>query len=572
MRIKIVRIIVAIFFLSLLLGILNLEVIQGRKLKQLSQKNCIRLLPQFGSRGNIFDRQDNIIAGNFISYDLMLIPQEDRDMIETALKKISQVLNIPADNLRNNFKNNFIAPFAPVVIAKNINVKKAIALEESRLNLGLDNIIIQAHPQREYPFGKLACHMLGYLNEIDHWRLTKLADYGYEIKDIVGFGGVEEKLDYYLRQQEGGLSFEVDHRGRFTRLLGFRPPESGKDIQLTIDLRIQKIVEECLSDKKGCAIIIDPYSGEIIAMASNPDFNPSLFISKGPAISSIFNNSDAPLLNRAIGGLYPAGSMFKLVVATAALETAKINLATTFICTGSTMIGREDFACWDKHGPENLMQAIPHSCNVFFYKVGLLVGPQLIYDYALKFGFSRSTGIDIPYEASGFIPNPLWRRIHKFKGWFDGDTANLSIGQGDVLVTPLQIARMMAVFANNGSLVTPYLVKAIDKQDVSLYKRKNIHLALKKTTLDSIRQGLKGAVYDSGGTANILSSLPFSIAGKTGTAQVGRGQPHGWFAGFFPFKNPRFVICVLLEHGGSGYMSSVLSKQILEQMAQEGLI
>jgi penicillin-binding protein 2 len=318
---------------------------------------------------------------------------------------------------------------------------------------------------------------------------------------------------------------------------------------------------------------MNPYSGEIIALASSPNFNPALFIKQDPAAGRILNNPDAPLVNRAISGLYPAGSMFKLVVATAALETNKINLATTFVCTGSTQVGREDFACWDTHGPQNVMQAIPHSCNVFFYKTGLLVGPQLIYDYALKLGLARPTAIDLPYEAGGFIPSPLWKRINKFKNWFNGDTANLAIGQGDVLVTPLQIARLMAVFANRGSLVTPYIVEAIDGQDISLYKSKSVRLAIKQTTLDSIRQALRNVVADSGGTGNILSNLPFTVAGKTGSAQSGRGQQaHGWFAGFFPYKNPKFVICTFLEHGGSGYMSCVVTKQILEEMAREGLI
>ncbi|OGX15433.1 MAG: penicillin-binding protein 2 [Omnitrophica WOR_2 bacterium RBG_13_41_10] len=571
MRIKAAKIIIALLFLFLLLGVANLELIQGKKFRDLSKKNCIRLLPQMGSRGKILDRRGDVIIGNFLSYDVMLMPQDEGVTVE-ALAKISQILATPVSNLRNNFKRNFIAPFAPVIVANNISMKKAIALEELKLDFNLDNVIIQPHPQREYPFLGLACHSIGHLNEIDHWRLSKLADYGYEAKDIVGFTGIEEKFDYYLRQEEGGLSFEVDHRGRFVRLLGFRPPKSGKDIQLTLDLKVQKIVERSLNDRKGCVIIMNPYSGEIIALASSPNFNPELFMKQDPAAGRILNNPDAPLVNRAISGLYPAGSMFKLVVATAALETNKINLATTFVCTGSTRVGREDFACWDTHGPQNVMKAIPHSCNVFFYKTGLLVGPQLIYDYALKLGLARPTAIDLPYEAGGFIPNPLWKRINKFKNWFNGDTANLAIGQGDVQVTPLQIARMMAVFANRGSLVTPYIVGAIDGQDISLYKRKSIRLAFKQTTLDSIRQGLRNAIADASGTGNVLSNLAVSVAGKTGTAQAGRGQPHGWFAGFFPYKNPKFVICTFLEHGGSGYMSCVVTKQILEEMAREGLI
>lgn len=569
MRTKVVNWTVIFIFLFLVLSLFNFQIIQSKRFKDLSDKNCIRLLPQEGSRGRILDRQGNIIVGNSISYDVMILPQEDKQ-IDKTLVTVSGILGISFKDLKDTFRKEFIAPFAPIAIAKNIDIKKAIALEELKPDLA--GIIIQPHPQRAYPYASLASHLLGYLSEIDRWRLTRLADYGYKTKDIVGFGGVEEKYDYYLRQEEGGLSMEVDHRGRFMRVLGFRPPRSGKDIQLTLDLKIQRIVEDNLGDRKGSVILMDPYSGEIIAMASRPNFNPSVFVNKSDsAIHKLLDNPDAPLINRATSSAYPAGSVFKLVVATAALETGKLNLSTTFFCPGSIHIGAWEFSCWDKHNQQNLMGAITHSCNVFFYRTGLLVGAQFIHDYALKLGFSRPTLIDLPYEAGGFVPHPLWRRIYKFRNWFDGDTANLAIGQGDLLVTPLQITRMMGVFANRGILVNPYVVKSIDGRDISIY-HKNVHLPLKESTIDYIRRALRNVVSDAGGTGNILSGLAVSVAGKTGTAQVSRGQPHGWFIGFFPFKNPRFVICVFLEHAGSGQASCILTKQIIETLISEGLI
>ncbi|MCX5703130.1 MAG: penicillin-binding transpeptidase domain-containing protein, partial [Candidatus Omnitrophica bacterium] len=379
--------------------------------------------------------------------------------------------------------------------------------------------------------------------------------------------------DYYLRQEEGGLSIEVDHKGRFVRTLGFRPPRNGRDIQLTLSLKIQKIVEDKLGDRKGCVIIMDPDTGEIIAMVSSPSFNPSAFVDKSSSsLSYLFNNPDAPLINRAISAAYPPGSTFKAIVATAGLETKKINLSTTFLCKGSIFVGKQEFACWNIHNQQSLIPAIAHSCNVFFYKTGLLIGPWAIHDYAVKFGLSRPTSFELPYEASGFLPSPLWRKINRFRNWFDGDTVNLSIGQGDVLVTPLQMVRMMAVFANRSFLVTPYIVKAVDGRDISLYQRKITHFPIKTSTIDYIRQGLRGVVLDAAGTANVLSSLAVPVAGKSGTAQAPPGQAHAWFIGFFPFKNPRFTICVFLERGGPGYFSCVLAKQIIEAMLSEGLI
>ncbi|MDP2937855.1 MAG: penicillin-binding protein 2 [Candidatus Omnitrophota bacterium] len=570
MRIRIVNWIVILIFLFIALNILNLEVIQGKKFRILSNQNCIRLIPQEGSRGRILDRQGNVIVDNNLSYNVMVSSYGNNEIDKTLLGA-ARVLNVNLKDLQSAFRNRYIASFMPTTIAKNIDVKKAIALEE--LKPDLDNIMIHLYPLRSYPYGKLACHVLGYLNEIDLWRLTKLANYGYKTKDIVGFGGVEEKYDYLLRQEAGGLSVEVDHRGRLVSVLGFRPPRNGKDIQLTIDLKIQKIVEENLRGRNGSAILMDPFSGEIIAMANNPNFNPSVFVKKSDSsILNLFADSDAPFINRAITGVYPAGSIFKLVVATAALETGKINLSTTFSCPGSMYIGKQEFSCWDTHNLQNLTSAIANSCNVFFYRTGLLTGAQTIYDYAVKLGFSHPTAIDLPYEAGGFVPSPLLRKIYKFKNWFDGDTANLAIGQGELLVTPIQIIRMMAVFANKGTLVTPYIVKAIDGQEVANLKRRAVKLSVKESTINYIRQGLRSVVADPKGTANALSSLPVSVAGKTGTAQVHQGQPHGWFAGFFPYQAPKFVICVFLEHGGSGHAASIVAKQIIESMIKEGLI
>ncbi len=570
-RARVIGFIIFFLFLFLFLNIFYLEFISGKKFRELGNKNCIRLLPQEGSRGRIFDRYGNIIVDNKLCYDVIIMPQDKRQ-IDKTLMAISKILGTDFEDLKNTSKNNFIASSAALIIAKDIDIKKAIILEESKSDI--NGVFIQPRPQRRYPHGRLAAHVLGYLNEIDRWRLTRLADYGYKTKDTVGFGGVEEKYDYYLRQEEGGLSLEVDSRGRFVRALGFRPPKNGKDIQLTLDLKIQKIVEENLADRKGCVILMEPYSGQIMAMASFPNFNPVVFVKKSSsAITNLFASLDAPLINRAIGASYPAGSVFKLIVATAALETGKINSATTFFCPGSIRIGREEFSCWDTHHQQNLLAAITHSCNVLFYRTGLLLGAQTIYEYALKFGFARNSSFDLPYETGGFVPHPLWKKIYRLRNWLDGDTVNLSIGQGELLVTPLQIARMMAIFANRGLLVTPHIIKAIDGRDrAAIYQKRILPLPIKEGTIDYIRKGLRNAVADPSGTANILSTLSVAVAGKTGTAQAPPGQPHAWFVGFFPFKNPKFVICVLLEHGGSGHYAAAIARQIIEEMIQEGLV
>lgn len=569
-RVKIAIWFLTAAFLLITAGLFNLEIIQGRNLRGLGDKNCIRLISQRGSRGRILDRNGLVIAGNKISYDLMLTPQDYRQQDE-LISKISRILGKDPKDLDSVIRRSYSFSSMPVVIASNLKLREAVALGQLRIDYPY--ITVQANPMRDYPNIKLACHLLGYLGEIDRWRLTKLEDYGYKTKDLVGFGGLEEKYDYYLRDEEGGISFQVDHRGRLVRTLGFKPPVNGKDIEVTIDIRVQKIVEDALGGRRGAVVIMNPYSGEIIALASSPGFNPEVFLGKeGSAVSRLFKDPAAPLINRAISGLYPAGSIFKLVVASAALENKKINQHSSFLCQGSLRVGRQEFKCWGSHGAQDIIAAMAHSCNVFFYKSGLLAGPLAMHDYALKLGFSHPTGFDIPYEKQGFIPSPLLRKISAFKNWFDGDTANLSIGQGDVLVTPLQVVRMMAAFANNGYMVTPYITKSIDGKNLSRYHKKPERLNLKPETLSLIREGLRSAVSEPSGTANVLSSTGVSVAGKTGTAQVPPKQSHAWFSGFFPYKEPKFVMVVFLENGGPGYNSCVIAKQIIEAMKAQGLI
>ena len=569
-RRQILNLIIILMFVGLLLGLTNLDLVQGRKFRKQSDSNCIRLISQAGARGNIFDRNQEVIVDNVVSYDVMVVPQ-DLENIDQVLGKISRILGAGVKELKDSFKKNFISISIPVTVASNIDLKKAVVLGEIKSEE--PSIIVASKPLRHYPYGSLGCHIIGYVNQIDRWRLTKLEDYGYKTKDIVGFGGVEERYDYYLRQEEGGLSVEVNHRGKFMRVLGFEAPKNGKDVQLTIDLNIQKIAEEALSGKKGSVVLIDPQTGEVLAMANYPNFEPEVFVNgRHSQIAGLFNNPGSPLINRSISSSYPPASIFKIIDSCAGLELKKINTSTSFLCQGSTMVGSRRFKCWDTHGVQDVYHALADSCDVFFYKTGLLVGAQNMHDYALRFGLGKSTSFELPYETSGFIPSPLWRKINKFKSWYDGDTANLSIGQGDCLVTPLQAAVLVAPFANGGYLVSPYIVKSVGGLELSSKKKKNININLKKSTIKAVSIGLHKVISDPKGTASILSTLPVSVAGKTGTAQVPRGSTHAWFVGFFPYDKPKFAICVFLENGGPGHAAVVCAKKIIENMCLQGLV
>jgi penicillin-binding protein 2 len=564
MRIKVLSMLFCAMLAFLSASLFKMQILRYDEYRLLGEKNCVRSVPQPGARGNIVDSKGEIIAGCVLSYDAMLLPVSGGDS-DKSIAKMSSVLDIDKNILNKNLRKNTLTPFTPVVLLTKIDRSKAIALEECRMDY--PGIVVQTRPLRSYPNDRLAAHILGYLSQIDAWRLTKLENYGYKTKNIVGYTGLEEKYDYYLREEEGASSLEVNHRGILSRTLGFKPPQSGKELGITIDLGLQKIVEDALCDKKGSVVIMDPDNGAILCMASSPGFDPSVFINNNSGrIKELLENKDSPLLNRAISGAYPPGSVFKLVVACAILESGKFSTDSLIFCDGGIDVGKKRFNCSGRHGDENICAALAHSCNTYFYRAGLAIGPQTIHDFAIKLGFGKPTQIDLPYEASGFVPDPMWKKLRRFKRWYNGDTANFSIGQGDLLVTPLQVARMMSVFANRGTLVRPYLLKSFNGAEIREKQEKFVKVDIKPVYMGSIRRGLRQAVSDPSGTAHVLASLPVEVAGKTGTAQVTAGACHAWFAGFFPYEKPKFSICVFLENGVSGGEACLLARQVIEAM------
>lgn len=555
--------------MSLVLGLFYIQILKAPRYIKLSESNRVRIIPQPGSRGKILDRHGMIIVDNYLSYDIAILPSETKD-VDKMLKKLAELLDVSFEAISSRYKRDLVSTSLPVTLLDNIERNKAVMVEE--LKSDLPGVFLQVVPKRRYPHQRLAAHVLGYLGEIDHWRLTKLKDYGYKTKDIVGYTGIEEKYDYYLRPQEGGLQVEVDHQNRIVRILGFRPPTNGRDIQLTLDLEIQKIAGQCLKGKKGAVIILEPNTGEVLAMTSFPDFNPEWFIKRPLELKETLSDPDAPLLNRCISGVYPPGSVFKVITAIAALQEKKIDIKKRFYCNSSIKIGNRKFACWDKHESTNLVEAIRYSCNVFFYRTGLLLTGRKLSEYASRFNLGKTSSVDLPEEASGYLSSPLRKRLNRFQSWFDGDTANLSIGQGDLTVTPIQIARVFAAFANLGKLVRPYLVKAIEAEDVSGYQQRNIPLSLKKEFFEIVKSGLVQAVEESDGTASIVRGCGVRVAGKTGTAQVTNRQSHAWFSGYFPVDNPKFVITVILEHSGSSINACIVARDIIRGMKDAGLL
>ena len=544
MRTKILQFFFTVLFILVGVCLYCLQIIKGPFYSDLSFKNSIRLINITAPRGNIYDRHGKIIAGNTLSFGVFIVSQEADD-IDVEMEKLAEILGVSKSLLERNYKRNRTASFAPCELIRGVPKNQAILIEESRLEM--PGVLVKEIPVRNYYYKGAFSHVAGYISEIDQLELELLKPYGYNIKDLIGKDGVERLYDRVLRGKNGGMQIRVDNRGRQVRVMSYRKPKSGRDVYLTLDAGLQKEVYRLFDNRPGAAIFMDPRNGEILSLVSSPAYDPN------GSISDAIREENSPLLNRAIMGVYPPGSVFKIITSMAALESKSIKPDTGFVCTGKFKMGKDEVSCWNKdgHGYVDLEKAIAWSCNVYFCNVGLLTGVDKISEYANLFGLGRKTGIELFGESSGFVPSKEWKRLEKKEIWYPGDTANLSIGQGDLTVTPLQIARMIACVANGGMLVRPHILKRAGDTEAADFKIENLKVS--KENLDAVRRGMRAVIEDPDGTGNNAASKIVSISAKTGTVQVGPGiVPHGWFAGFAPSENPQICFAVFLENGGSG--------------------
>jgi penicillin-binding protein 2 len=550
-------------FFILFLSLFYYQVIKGDYYLNHSKNNYLRTIPLSPIRGTIFDRNLIPLAYDKASFNVAVIPFEIKKNKEAFFKKISEFLSYDINSIYKNYNREKENLFSPVNIIVDIEKKTALYLKEAFGN----DILINPKPKRFYPYPYEFAHILGYVKEVKAFY-KNLKKYGYTPHQRAGFLGVEQYYDTYLKGEEGGDLIEVDAKGKVVGFLGTKISQKGRDIYLTLDYKIQKLAYESLKGKRGAIILMDSKKGDIICMVSTPSFNLNHF-TEGRKIERVLKSKYSPLINRAIQATYPLGSTFKPIVAAAALEEGVINENVTFNCKGKFKIGEEEFKCWNIHGEENIYQALAHSCNVYFYNIGIKLGPYLIAKWAKRFGLDSLSEIDLPYEKKGFIPTPSWKKKKLKMRWFDGDTLNMSIGQGFVEATPLEVLLAINVFANEGYLIKPYLLRKIGNIE-SIISTK-VYVGISKETLDIIKKSLREAVKREDGTAHILERLGLQIAGKTGTAQT-RGKPHGWFVGFFPYENPKYTICVFLEHAGSSYEALKVTYYFLKKLKEENLL
>jgi penicillin-binding protein 2 len=571
-RIKTISAFISVSFLLLFASLFYFQIINYGYYRSLSLKNTVRTIPLEASRGTIYDRNGIALAKDHISFNLALIPQEISGL-EKTLDKLSAVTGKKTKELEAAYKRSYRLPFVPADIISNIPPEQAFSMEEKFIDI--PGAIIHSVPKRLYPNGKAGSHVLGYIGKIADSELKMLKDYGYSIRDSVGKSGIEKYYDAYLKGDDGGIQIEVDSLSREVSKIGFKEPRKGKDLTLTIDSGLQRFMDMLFDGKRGACIVMQAQTGGILGLVSSPEFDPNVFVTgKDADRLKILRDKGHPLLNRAITGAYPAGSTFKPVIAYAGIATGTIKESTSFLCTGIFKLGSANFRCWKEagHGYQDTVQALTHSCNVFFYNLGKILGADNIYRHALSFGLGSYTNIDLPQEAKGTVPSPMWKRFNLKTPWYEGDTINYSIGQGYLEVTPIQMLRAVTIVANNGFCPQPYIVENIE--DVKASRRREFSSRLRPDFFSIIKKGLFDAVNDPSGTGQRARVKELGVSGKTGTAQTGPSrQPHAWFIGYLPFDKPSISMVVFIEHGGKGGEdAATIARLIAVYLKENGLI
>ncbi len=547
-----------------------LQVLEGGHFLDASDKNRIRIRPVAAPRGILFDKNGVPLVDNRPAFTLSLIPRElprEDQNRDAVLGRVASLLQIPYQELAESVTRVPSDSFLPVRVRRGLTLEDMAKIEEWKLEL--PGVIVEVEPQRTYPNSRFAAHLLGYVREASD---EQLKGGRYRRGDMVGQSGLERLLDEFLRGRDGGERIEVDALGRPVRVVQHTDPHPGSQVITTIDRRVQEAAEQAMEGKAGAIVVMDPRSGDIRALVSTPAFEIDRFTATidRAAWLRVVQDPDHPLLNRAIQSQYAPGSIFKIVVTAAGLQEATIAPMDRVYCNGEFHLGAWTFKDWKEggHGSVDLQKALAQSCNIFYYQAGLKIGGAAITKYARAFGFGTATGVELGGEKLGLIPQPKGRR----KSWQGGDIVNMSIGQGQVLVTPLQVARFMAAVANGGVLWKPRLVERIERPDRGvLYSDPGQvagHVELSPAVWAFLRQALWAVVNDGTGIAAKIPGI--DIAGKTGTAQMiahskaEKGQDHAWFAAFAPVRDPEVVVVVLVERGGKGgQVAAPIARRIL---------
>ena len=566
--------VVLVVFIALLLRLWFLQVVNGFTYRTKSESNRIRLQDIQPFRGMIFDRDGVVLAGNRPCYDLYVIPEEIQNR-GALLDDLNRLVGLDSYHPKEKLAlASNRRPFKPICLKRDIPRDELVMIETHRFNL--PGVMINVKPQRHYIYQNFASHLLGYLGQINEKQLGRKPYSGNKPGDLVGKSGVESQWQAALNGMRGGKQVEVDAAGRIIRVIARRPPISGANVTLTIHWDLQGLAEKALKGKKGAIVALNPMNGEILALASSPSYDPNLFIGgiDQPTWDAIVTSGDFPLQNRALGGQYPPGSVFKIVVALAGLQEGLIDEDEEIFCNGLYFLGRQKYRCWKKHGHGKvaLHQALVESCDVYFYKLGKRIGVDKIAHYAKMLGLGRPTGLDLGQEKGGLVPTSQWKLQKIGIPWQTGETISMSIGQSFVLVTPIQVANLISAVFNGGIIYKPQVTQWVGNngnKNLFAFKPQIAgKLAIDPAHLDFVKNALTGVVHERRGTGGRARVKDVFVAGKTGTAQVValseeektgneeeipmQFRDHAWFTAIAPADDPKIALAIIVEHGGHG--------------------
>lgn len=590
-RLRLFAVIVLLGVAALIGRLWFLQVYNGETYRAQAEDNRLRPIREVAPRGIILDSKGRVLVTNSAQFTVFILPSDlphERDKVKDAAAKaevyhqLAKALEIGDDDLTALIKRRDPGGGNPIPIAEGVSDHVMARIAEN--SISLRGVRTDVEPVRVYPGGKLASHVLGTIGPIDQKDMADDAVQarGYQPGDFIGKTGVEREYDQYLCGEAGGAWYEVDARGRQRREIREDAVVQGATLTLALDQGLQKEAEDALGGRKGAAVAIDPRDGRVLAYVSSPAFDPSVFAHR-PLLHATFQGIvDSGSQNDRAGALaQPPGSTFKIISSAAALASGTVDANTTYFCSGGIRMGNYYKHCDGVHGSLDLTHAIEASCDVYFYRAGLAMGPNTISDWARNFGLGQATGIDLPTETKGIVPSPAWKKAYAARHagrdgtWHPGDTANMAIGQGDVKASPLQMALVAGAIANGGTVYAPRVVlKAVstkDGQEVYTMQPTVTHtLNLKPEQIALIRQGMRQVVAGSRGTAQRAALLGLTIAGKTGSAETRTGGPmHAWFMCYAPFEAPTIAICVFLDADGKKQHGGVEAAPIARKMLAE---
>ncbi|MDQ7822437.1 MAG: penicillin-binding protein 2 [Candidatus Eremiobacteraeota bacterium] len=581
------RLFVVAGLLIILARLIYMQVHKGALYDQRAEENMVRSIPIPADRGTILDRKGAILAQNSMHFNVTLLCFELQNP-SAVLQKISEKISLSKDEIREILKKVQITPLEPIMVKEAVNYRTFSRLAE--IQGDCPGLSMEMKPLRNYPGKLLAGHIIGHIGEISTGELEELEPMGYQIGDTIGKDGLEKQYDRTLRGIKGARRVLVNVEGRMVRTVGEIVPVTGSSLVLTLDRDLQKVSEKALSDavlavqrkngepSGGAVVVLSATTGEVLSMASFPGYDPNLF-ARGltqKEYSLLMEDRSCPLLNRPVHSAYPCASTYKMITGSAALEEGLATAHSGFSCRGSYDVSGSIFNCFVRsgHGSIGFVDAIAHSCDVVFYMLADRMKIEKFLAYSREFGIGSLTGVDLPGENPGLLPSPEWKKRVFHEEWYAGDTINLSIGQGYVGVTPLQIAVVTAAVANGGTIFRPYLVKRIITSGGKLEKEESPSAVRKvpvsQAHLAVIREGMRGAVRY--GTATSANSPVVEISGKTGTAENfptqdnPRGRNHVWFTSFAPYGKPEIVVTVFIEKSGGfgGEWCGPVARKIME--------